>query len=72
MPRAERKNSRQGEQDAQKGHLPRSSFVKRRSYLVADSDTEFLRDTFHEGRFTVFVLADFFSTLLEELERVFD
>ena len=72
MPRAERKNSRQGEQDAQKVRLFCPSFVKRRSSLVADSDAEFLRDTLHEGRFTVFALADFFRILLENLERVLD
>ena len=50
-------------QDAQKVRLFCPSFVKRRSYLVADSDTEFLRDTLYEGRFTVFARADFFSIL---------
>ena len=38
--------------------------MKRRSSLVADPDAEFSRDTLHDGRFTVFALAGFFSFLL--------
>ena len=39
-------------QDAQKGRPLRPSFVKRRSSLVVDLSTEFLRDTLHDSRFT--------------------
>ena len=40
------------QQDAQKGRPLRPSFVKRRSFLVADPDAEFLRDRLHDSRST--------------------